>query len=497
MQLSGKALEELDPLVISKLNAIIPRIVDKDFNIWASSSEAKNRMGWLDSPANSRKLLTELDSISAWVRSKNYESFVLCGMGGSSLAPEVITKTNGKRLTILDSTLPEQVKKATPSNLEKSVIVIASKSGTTIETLSHLKYFKGLFEKVKLDPTEHLLIITDPNTPLDKEYRKLGYKVFNADPSVGGRYSALTIFGLLPSALVGCDTSILLDDAEEASKLLGQENSAAVKLAAILYSKTDQIVNFTDSSDALPGLAGWIEQLIAESTGKDGTGRLPIVHSQPRVNLDNLSIGFEAGNFDLIVNATLGEHFILWQWSTALLCYLLSVDPFNQPNVASAKAKTQNILLGSESVNALNLVLNNSDFEIRSNLQIKSVGEFLKLNRQYYAILAYLPKDSESLSTLLQKTISMRTNTPTTFGWGPRYLHSTGQIHKGGQLNGGFILITHQIEQDLTIPNESFTFGQLALAQAMGDAQSLTELELPILQIHLKNLKTNLIDIFN
>ena len=497
MFISGKILDQLDLKIITKLNEIIPRLALKDSTIWGAQSEAHQRLGWLDSPRLSRQLLPELDAITAWARAHRYESFILCGMGGSSLAPEVITAASGKALTVLDSTSPDQIWKATPKQLEKTLMIFASKSGTTIETLSHLKYFKDLISKRGLDPKEHILIITDPNTDLDKEHRKLGYRVFNGDPLVGGRFSALTTFGLLPSALVGCDTSLLLDDAESASKTLLKDNSPAVLIAAAFYSKSEQIINFMDSKSSTPGLSNWIEQLIAESTGKNGKGRLPVLSNKVQSGEKNLSVGFEDGNFDLIVKASLGEHFILWEVVTSLLCFLLSVDPFAQPDVANAKEKTSEILSSSTIKSTFDLIIDNKDCLITSNQSIRSVAEFLNLKPAYFAILAYLPKDIKYDGAQLQELINLRSNTATTFGWGPRYLHSTGQIHKGGQPNGAFIQITHQIESDLGIPDEKFTFGDLFSAQAHADAQSLSELGLPVIQIHLKNTKANLLDLFN
>jgi glucose-6-phosphate isomerase len=497
MKISGRALDQIDSSTLAKLNEILPRLAAKDPSIWGSNTEAKQRLGWLDAPKKSRELLPELDAITAWCRSKHYETFILCGMGGSSLAPEVISAANGKKLIILDSTVPQQILNSTPKQLEKTVIVIASKSGTTIETLSHLKYFRRLFSNNNLDPKNHVLVITDPNTQLDIDYRKLGYKVFNGDPMVGGRYSALTIFGLLPSALVGCDTSLLLDDADSATEILSKQNSPAVQLAAVLYKKTEQFIYFIDSDANTPGLSNWIEQLISESTGKNGKGRMPVVlkNYQPRNN--GLVIGFEDGNFDLIVKASLGEHFILWQWVTALLCYLLSVDPFDQPNVAGAKKITSEILDSKGQPEILNAILENNQYSIKSNLKIKNVTEFIDLKAAYFAILAYLPQ-AENVDTIeLQNLIFSRTHTPTTFGWGPRYLHSTGQIHKGGPKNGAFIQITQKPAVDLDIPSENYTFGELAAAQARGDVKALTELGLPVLQIHLKNAEARLPQIFN
>ncbi|HRD21822.1 MAG TPA: hypothetical protein PK116_03110, partial [Candidatus Nanopelagicus sp.] len=313
--------------LISKLNEILPKIAAKDSSIWGPTSEAPNRLDWVDLPVTSRQLLPELDALSAWTRSNKLDQFVLCGMGGSSLATELIAKTNNKNITILDSTHPEQITRSIPKDLARSLVIIASKSGTTVETLSHYKFFEKLFLDSNLEPKNHIVLITDQGTALDISGRKSGYRVFNANSNVGGRFSALTTFGLLPASLTGTDVSILLDDAEKMSKLLVKPNSIAVQIAIAMFTRSKQFIYFVEQQSNTPGLASWIEQLIAESTGKDGIGRLPIVVNELSQTNQELSIGFKDGQYDLVVKGSLGEHLILWQWVTVLLCFLLKVDP--------------------------------------------------------------------------------------------------------------------------------------------------------------------------
>ena len=481
---SSKKLE-----LIKELNKISLRISAKDYTIWGENTEAKTRMGWVDLPTKSRELLPQLDALSAWARSKNLTEIVLCGMGGSSLAPEVIAATYGKRLTILDSTDPAQILNAVPKELAKSVIVIGSKSGSTIETKSHFAFFVDLLTKANLLPADHIVIITDPNTPLDEIARNEGYKLFNANPDVGGRFSALSAFGLVPAALIGVDISILLDDAQEALLTFNQDKSPASVIAALLFSSTEQIVNFCDTKSSTPGLSDWIEQLIAESTGKNQVGRLPVVIESAESGINNLTIGFADGDFDLIVEATLGEHFILWEWVTSLLCYLLKVDPFNQPNVTEAKDRTSIILTEiTEGKFKFEMpVFEDNEIAVYSNRDIKNLSDFLQLPISYFAVMAYLTRGTEDEITKLRSIISNKTNKPTTFGWGPRFLHSTGQFHKGGQQNGAFIQITADSQVDVHIPNQTYSFAQLIMAQALGDAKALTERDLPLIRLHLKN----------
>ena len=491
MKLSGPILKNIDSKILLSLQEIAPRVAKKDINIWGNKSEAANRLNWVDLPTKSRDLLPELDALSAWARSNGLTQIILCGMGGSSLAPEVIAASYKKQLTTLDSTDPIQILDSLPNEIRKAVVVIGSKSGTTIETLSQFEFYQRRFKEADLNPIQHIVIITDPGTPLDISARNLGYKVVNADPNVGGRFSALSAFGLVPAALIGVDISLLLDDAEKLSSSISVKESPAIAIAACLYSLTDQIINFCDKGSVTPGLSNWIEQLIAESTGKDLTGRLPVVIEDMANAISGITIGFNPGEYDLVIEATLGEQFILWEWVTALLCYLLKVDPFNQPNVTEAKDRTSAILLSlkSKGFDTPTPTYEDSDYLIYSNQQINNIPDFLKSNVTYFAVLAYLARGSDDEIYKIRKLIAAKSKTATTFGWGPRYLHSTGQFHKGGQQNGAFIVITGDSGSDIEIPNKDYTFSQLIMAQALADIESISERNLPVIRIHLKNRK--------
>ena len=491
MKLSGPILKNIDSKILLSLQEIAPRVAKKDINIWGNKSEAANRLNWVDLPTKSRDLLPELDALSAWARSNGLTQIILCGMGGSSLAPEVIAASYKKQLTTLDSTDPIQILDSLPNEIKKTVVVIGSKSGTTIETLSQFEFYQRRFKEADLNPIQHIVIITDPGTPLDISARNLGYKVVNADPNVGGRFSALSAFGLVPAALIGVDISLLLDDAEKLSSSISVKESPAIAIAACLYSLTDQIINFCDKGSVTPGLSNWIEQLIAESTGKDLTGRLPVVIEDMANAISGITIGFNPGEYDLVIEATLGEQFILWEWVTALLCYLLKVDPFNQPNVTEAKDRTSAILLSlkSKGFDTPTPTYEDSDYLIYSNQQIKNIPDFLKSNVTYFAVLAYLARGIDDEIYKIRKLIAAKSKTATTFGWGPRYLHSTGQFHKGGQQNGAFIVITGDSGSDIEIPNKDYTFSQLIMAQALADIESISERNLPVIRIHLKDRK--------
>ena len=496
MKLSGKSAQESNSQITARLQAVTDKLAKKDSTLWgpAAAAEASIRLNWIDLPKSSRQLLPQLDALSAWARSNNLTEIVLCGMGGSSLAPEVIAATYKKKLTVLDSTDPLQIKLAIPSNLGNSLFIIGSKSGSTIETSSQKSFFENLLRSNGLEPKDHLVVVTDPNSPLDLDSRLKGYRVINADPNVGGRFSALSAFGLVPAALIGVDVSEMLDDADHASQEFSLPGSVPVEIAAKLFEFGNQFVTFCEENSPAPGLSDWIEQLIAESTGKDQTGRLPVVINSSTQNQFGLTVGFAQGNFDLIVEASLGAQFILWEWVTALLCFALEVDPFNQPNVTEAKEQTSIVLKSKQSLVDFKslLMLENSDYQIYSNRSVANLAEFLKQPVEYFAVMAYLTRGVDNKISDLQEFISGKSGKPTTFGWAPRFLHSTGQFHKGGKPNGGFIQITGESEIDLPVPGTDFTFNDLLMAQAIGDGVALRKRDYPFIQIHLKNRKAGI-----
>jgi glucose-6-phosphate isomerase len=495
---SGSALSLATDATIDSLNAILERLAAKDHSLWGSDAEAEAavRLNWIDLPTNSRALLPELDALTAWARSKEITSIILAGMGGSSLAPEVIAKTYKKTLTVLDTTDPDQIKAAIPADLSHSLVVVGSKSGSTIETASHKAFFTELFQEAGLNPADHFVIVTDPGSPLDKSARNDGLRVINADPNVGGRYSALSAFGLVPASLIGVDASILIDDAAAAAATFALPGSPAALVAAIIFDKGEQNVAFFDSDSQLPGISDWIEQLVAESTGKNETGRLPIAieSSSAAIAGAALTIGFDsASHADLIVTGSLGEQFILWEWVTALLSYSLKVDPFNQPNVTEAKERTGALLStwNDGKVPKFKASYENDLLAVYSSSPAVDLAgqlrDFLSQPSHYIAVMAYLARGIDDQATELRQLIASKSGKGTTFGWGPRFLHSTGQFHKGGQHNGAFLQITGENKDDLAIPHQNFSFHTLLMAQALGDGQALSDRKFPLMRIHLKD----------
>lgn len=494
---SGSALSLATPETINALNAIVVRLAAKDHTLWGAqaAAEAAVRLNWIDLPTNSRALLPELDALTAWARSRQISSIVLAGMGGSSLAPEVIAKSYKKSLTVLDTTDPDQISAAIPADLTHTLVVVGSKSGSTIETASHKAFFTKLFLEAGLNPADHFVIVTDPGSPLDKSARGDGLRVINADPNVGGRYSALSAFGLVPAALIGVDASLLIDDAASAAEKFVDPGSVAVQLAATIFDKGEQNVAFFDSDSDLPGISDWIEQLIAESTGKNQRGRLPIAIESAHAAIAGaaLKIGFHEGaTADLMVTGSLGEQFILWEWVTALLGYSLQVDPFNQPNVTEAKERTGALLStwNDGKVPRFKAAFENDLLAVYSSSSATDLAgqltDFFAHPSHYIAIMAYLSRGIDDGANQLRQLVATKSGKGTTFGWGPRFLHSTGQFHKGGQHNGAFLQITGENIRDLAIPQQNFSFHTLLMAQALGDGQALSDRKFPLLRIHLK-----------
>jgi glucose-6-phosphate isomerase len=476
-----------------KLHEAHRRLINKENTIWGSeaAAEASIRMDWLDLPSESRTLLAQLDSLFA--KHKHLTNVILCGMGGSSLGPEVIAHTFGKELFVLDSTDPNYVSHSLTSDWSKTLVIVGSKSGSTIETASQKSFFESCFEKAGLNKADHMIIVTDPKSPLDLASREVGFTVVNANPNVGGRFSVLGAFGLVPAALIGIDVSVILDSAADTKDSLITDATPALLAAYAIITGTEQYFSITDENSGMPGLSDWIEQLVAESTGKNNLGRLPIVldHSSDFVAGKHLSISFD-GNSDLVVRGDLGSQFFFWQWVTALIAAGLSIDPFNQPNVQESKLASADLLeqwgnslppLGNKGIDGSIAFFNEStDIEKLISSFIQSVD-----GDGYLSVMAYLDRQDDLQIKALRNIFASKIGKPVTFGWGPRFLHSTGQFHKGGQSNGSFLQITAGFEKDYKIPGKKFSFGTLIMAQSIGDQNALEKRGLKTMRLHLLN----------
>jgi transaldolase / glucose-6-phosphate isomerase len=420
---------------------LVERIWQRDPSVWTGGDEA-HWLGWLDEPPRMRERLRELMESAA---AADADDFVLLGMGGSSLAPEVMRRLFGvERFHVLDSTHPAAIRRLEDSlDLERTLFVAASKSGTTIETRSHVDYFRkrgGRF-----------FVITDPGSPL----ADLSEDVFYGEPTIGGRYSALSVFGILPAILMGLDAERLLDRAEEMREACRrEEGNPGLELGLELAETTFLRV------EGDFGL--WVEQLVAESTGKEGRGIVPVRR------------GGEALEVRLPDPYELGQEFFRWEFATAVAGSLLGINPFDQPNVQEAKDRTNALLSETRSVPGTGR---------------GPAGDVDALFAQarpgnYIAILAFVdPAREAELEPLVRR--AEETGAAVAVGLGPRYLHSTGQLHKGGPDNGLFVQVVDDFGEDLKIPGRRYGFRTLIAAQAAGDFEALQQRGRTIVRVEL------------
>jgi len=497
--------------------------------LWGPDAEpeASIRLGWTRLHETSRPLLAEIDALAAELRAEGVDRVVLAGMGGSSLAPEVICATAGAELVVLDTTDPAQVRAAL-TELQRTVLVVSSKSGSTVETDSHRRTFEAAFAGAGIDAPSRIVVVTDPGSPLDEAGRAAGYRrVFNADPDVGGRYSALTAFGLVPAGLAGVDVAELLDDAAAVAPELSRDaaDNPALRLACALcaaHAKGAEKVVLADGGSGLAGFGHWVEQLVAESTGKNGTGLLPVVvesvdapgFAVARSDATQTVIGAPMGEAKVATAGPLGAQFLLWEYATAVAGLLLAINPFDQPDVEAAK-KAARALLDSHDAGpdaGAGSDQPNEPLFVNGSIEVHAYGDWLPASvstvdsalealvaatpdHGYLAVQAYLDRVGDAPAAALRAELAGRTGRQTTFGWGPRYLHSTGQYHKGGHPNGVFLQITGAVEEDLPVPGRPYSFGRLQLAQAAGDGQVLAERGRPVLRLHLRDRRVGLAEL--
>ena len=507
------------------------KLFAKDPSLWGeeAAQEAAKRLSWVTLAQSSRPLVGEITALRAELAEAGVDHVVLCGMGGSSLAPEVICATYGVELTVLDSSNPDQVRAALQDRLASTVVVASSKSGSTVETDSQRRAYEQAFTDAGIDPATRIVIVTDPGSPLEKQSHEAGYRVFNADPEVGGRYSALTAFGLVPSGLAGADIGRLLDEADAVADLLSADDDAnpGLRLGAAIAG-TEPLRNklvLVDQGSGLVGFADWAEQLVAESTGKQGTGLLPVVveddsapevalpphdvtvvhladdtAAEPHVDPDESSSG--SGGSDVVVTGSLGGQILLWEVATATAGRLLGIDPFDQPDVESAKIAARSMLEGTPDSTPADLT--DGAVEVRAlggswlgdaASLADAVGALLEQvdgQQGYLAVMAYLDRIDHADLAEVRSTLAHRIRRPVTFGWGPRFLHSTGQFHKGGPAQGVYLQVTADPVEDLAVPGKDYTFGRLISAQSAGDASVLADKGRPVLRLHLTDQEAGL-----
>jgi len=533
---------------------ILQKLFQKDSSIFSSDSEVqekiKKRLDWLDGPQYILPKLTELQNFADEVK-KEFSHIVWCGMGGSSLFPLVLSQIFGPQegypeFHVLDTNDPENIEKIEKLPLEKTLFIIVSKSGTTVETLSHFKYFWKKVETLKGNPGANFAAITDPGSPLEKLAKELNFrKVFQHPPFIGGRYAALSEIGFLPAALLGLDLNKAISYAKNMYEACGPDIPWGYNLGATLaefliesyIQGQDKITFITDP--LLKPFILWLEQLIAESLGKELTGLVPIVGESPgsptvygtdrvfiyftlkgrekiyqRLVTDLKEGGFKVKTIVLEDRYEVFAEVFRWMLAVALCGYFMSLNPFDEPDVVLTKQKTKEFL---------ETFKKNQDFGIELYLDEdtgwgffyeKTVTieypKFTALLKKFFkdlspwsyiGFLAYLPVDPEieEIFRDFRTLVREKRTCSTVFGFGPRYLHSSGQLYKGGPILSRFMIFTRKGRKaEQIIPDEGYTFWDQQFAQACGDFKALEEKKKPVIMIHLtENYKDDLRKFYN
>jgi glucose-6-phosphate isomerase len=526
----------------------IPRLYRRDATLWTGDSAAaktiRNRLGWLDSPGWAKERIPELRAFAELVRERGVTRVLLLGMGGSSLAPEVFARVLGSAhgapsLDVLDSTVPAAVRSAEGgARLDRTFVLVSSKSGKTLETLSQYRYFRARMNALgEPSPAARFAAVTDPGSELDRLAKSEGIAtVFRNPADIGGRYSALSYFGMVPAALLSVHLEALLARAEEARVECmrpGTDNSA-LRLGSLLGAAAKAGRNKLTilAPPELRPLGYWIEQLIAESTGKSGTGIVPVEGEpvgSPSAYGDDRVFVFLTGARERsehlegfaeqlrhagapVVTMTLEDRdsvagaFYRWEVATAVAGIVLGINPFDEPNVQESKENTARILAAFEEEGVMRpgvprtregeveVYAGDTTWERISTgapahpgLE-KVLGRFLLLAQpgDYVALLGYIERtaSSEAFFGGLRRLVRDALRLPVLQGYGPRYLHSIGQLYKGGPPRGLFLLFTEPDAEDLEIPGARFHFGDLKTAQAFGDLASLETRGKPTLRLH-------------
>jgi glucose-6-phosphate isomerase len=446
--------------------SIVERIWNYDASLWTGSGEDR-WLGWLDVVSRMQLHVDELKAF-ADAASEQFRDCVLLGMGGSSLAPEVARRTFGVgSFHVLDTTHPEAIRRLEREvDLEQTLFLASSKSGSTIETRSHLEYF---WERTG-GRGPQFAAITDPGSDLDQLAHERGFRaVFPGEPEIGGRYSALSMFGMVPAALLGADVARFLDGAAamvEACK--GEDANPGLELGLRLGEGWREGRDKICIDDSPTGFGLWAEQLLAESTGKQGKGLVPAPGESPE------GADRQRGQVELQDPYGLGAEFYRWEFATAVAGHVLGINPFDQPDVQAAKDRTNEVLASGE-----------PDLEPRGSLD--ELLAQAHAGRDYVCIQAFVdPAREDELAPVVERAHA--TGCVVTHGLGPRYLHSTGQLHKGGPNTGLFVQVVDETGAELPIPGRDFGFGRLIRSQAAGDFAALEERGRRVIRIRLEEL---------
>src|SRR6188508_3023277 len=544
-------MSALDGAIAARLQAwtddrVAERLWAKDGSLWAASGKAPEEiaawLGWLDLPDAMRERVAELEHLARDVREDGYRRAAVLGMGGSSLAPELFSRVFGwaggdagsgagsagaLELRVLDSTHPDAVRGFRSwASEQRTLFLVSSKSGSTTEPNA----FQAAMGEIA--PALDFIAITDPDTPLAELARAQEFRaIVTAPPDVGGRYSALSVFGLVPAALHGVDLAGLLDGARrmaDACRAPDASTNPGLRFGALLgeaaLAGRDKLTILTGAR--LAAFGDWAEQLVAESTGKAGRGIVPIV-GEPAADpseygddrcfvylrfADEPDPAMSAlADEEIVLDDPLdvGAEFVRWEVATAAAGIVLGIDPFDQPNVQESKDATKELLEAYRSRGALPQpmpIVSEPGLSISANPAalgdapvtvdgaLARLLEVTQAGRDYFAILAYLPQDREVAHRLegIRQRVSASTGAATTLGFGPRFLHSTGQLHKGGPDTGVFLQLTADPSKDLPIPGWDESFGTLIAAQALGDLASLQKRGRRAVRLHMAELDAGL-----
>jgi len=502
------------------------RLWERDHTLWAAAPlpELTDRLGWLNLPGEMLDQVSDLVEFSENVRRDGFRYILLLGMGGSSLAPEVFQATFGNTgafptLRVLDSTHPGAIEAVTGEiDLDATLFVVSSKSGGTVETISFFRYFHSLLRNRSDDPGTHFVAITDPGSSLSDLAREFGFRrVFETPPEVGGRYSALTCFGLVPAALIGVDIGKLLSSAREIAKATtfaapGPANPAlslGATLGELAAAGIDKVTFLV--SPSLKAFPAWLEQLIAESTGKEGSGIVPVAdepigeadtYGRDRLfvvftlsgeedpELETLLIDLEEKDHPVIriqldEKEELGREMFAWEIAVAAAGSVMRINPFDQPDVQLAKDLARQAMSGESDEGP---PLEEHDTSDHSELE-RAVYHWVRQAKagDYFSLQVWLPPSDEITTRLqrIQAYLRDRRKLAATLGYGPRFLHSTGQLHKGGPNRALVLQLVDDPVEDQPVPDTDYSFGSLVRAQSIGDYRALSQRGRRILRINL------------
>jgi len=486
-------------------NDIVARIWRKDPTVWADPPvpEIANRLNWLDAPSTSRSLTAEIEELHAAAVAEDIETIVLCGMGGSSLAPEVFAGTfppteGSPTLTVIDSTHPDAVEAVQAATDPVTTwYVVASKSGGTIETISLYRFFWDRAVSILSDPGSHFIAITDPGSSLESLAHDRGFRAtFLADPDVGGRYSALTAFGLVPAGLIGVDLPALLAAGRDGAAKCGPgeplETNPGFTIGVLLGERAISGIDKAQflTSGPLETIGIWIEQLIAESTGKQGVGIIPIdrgplLDGSPGATI--IRIGDDtAGEANITITVDdpydVATVMFILEFATSVAGEILGINPFDQPDVEMAKKLAKEAMEGGTASPDV------TPIDVDDPGWIETLTAlFGSTDPSYVSIQAYVPQDPDTdlLLDTLRGALSRSLDVYTTTGFGPRFLHSTGQLHKGGPAGGAFLQIVDDAGISLRVPETAYTFNELIEAQALGDRAALAASDRSVVAVNL------------